>query len=421
MEASGKTKSAGTTIIPLHQIQNVLTERLEPRDEMGISDAVDLLLSQAVYHGSSDVHLEPWSDYLSLRYRLDGILQQVAVIPREFQPKVIARIKVLSDLVVYRKDVPQDGRMDRDKTSCGRPMRVSVVPTIRGEKMVIRILGATKDLYHLDMLGFPERIVASIREVVVRPQGTLLLTGPSSSGKTTTIYAALHEMLQLQKHTINIVTIEDPVEYAMDRISQIQVNPHVEFTFATALRSILRQDPEVIVVGEIRDLETAKMAIQAGLTGHLVISTIHSGTAAGVFTRLLDMGIEPFLVASSVTGVLAQRLIRLNCPDCTAPYDPDPLLLRYFGCESPRPRFFQGKGCPKCQSIGYRSRAGIGELLVADTAIAEQVLTRPTTAQLHETAVRQGMITLIEDGLEKARRGITTLEELFRVLPTLGS
>lgn len=414
------SKNAGAaTIVPLQQIQNTLTERLEPRDETGVSDAVDMLLSQAVYHGSSDVHLEPWSDYLSLRYRLDGILQQVAVIPREFQPKIIARIKVLADLVVYRKDVPQDGRMDREKTSCGRPMRVSVVPTIRGEKMVIRILGATRDLYHLDMLGFPDRIVEAIRNIVIRPHGTLLLTGPSSSGKTTTIYAALHEMLHLQKHTINVVTIEDPVEYAMDRISQIQVNPHADFTFATALRSILRQDPEVIMVGEIRDLETAKMAVQAGLTGHLVISTIHSGTASGVFTRLLDMGIEPFLVASSVTGVLAQRLVRLNCPDCTTPYEPEPLLLRYFGLESTPTRLYRGKGCPKCQGIGYRSRAGIGELLVADESIAEYVLERPTTAQLHEMAVSNGMIPLVEDGLEKARRGITTIEELFRVLPAL--
>jgi type II secretory ATPase GspE/PulE/Tfp pilus assembly ATPase PilB-like protein len=380
---------------------------------------VDILLSQAVYHGSSDVHIEPWSDYLSLRYRLDGILQQVAIIPQEYQAKIMARIKVISDLVVYRKDVPQDGRIDREKCSCGRPMRVSVVPTIRGEKMVVRILGAARDLYHLDMLGFPERITDNIRRLITRPYGSLLLTGPSSSGKTTTICAALHEMMRLLKSTINIVSIEDPVEYAMDRISQIQVNPHVEFTFATALRSILRQDPEVIVVGEIRDLETAKMAIQAGLTGHLVISTIHSGAAAGVFTRLLDMGIEPFLVASSITGALAQRLVRLNCPGCTEPYQPDPLLLKYFGLENYSGRLYHGKGCKDCQYIGYRSRAGIGEMLVADNEIDEFLLKRPTTSQLHSLAVSRGMIPLVEDGLEKAKRGITTIEELFRVLPAL--
>ncbi len=410
----------GIEILPLHDIQTDILDRMESRDETGVSDAVDTLLSQAVYHGSSDVHLEPWGDYLSLRYRLDGILQQIAVIPREFQPKIIARIKVLSDLVVYRKDVPQDGRIDRDKCSCARPMRVSTVPTIHGEKIVVRILGAAKDLYHLDMLGFPERIADSIRALITRPQGTLLLTGPSSSGKTTTIYAALHEMMQIQKNTINIVSIEDPVEYAMDRISQIQVNHHVEFTFATALRSILRQDPEVIVVGEIRDYETAKMAIQAGLTGHLVISTIHSGTAAGVFTRLIDMDIEPFLVASSITGVLAQRLVRLNCPDCTVSYKPDPLLLSYFGLKDKKQRFYHGKGCKNCQHIGYRSRAGIGEMLVMDNDIADFVLRRPTTSQLQDMAIDHGMVTLTEDGLEKAKRGITTIEELFRVLPSLG-
>ena len=202
-------QGGGIQIVPLHDIQTTMLERMESRDDTGVSDAVDIMLSQAVYHGSSDVHLEPWSDYLSLRYRLDGILQQIAVVPSEFQPKIIARIKVLSDLVVYRKDVPQDGRIDRDKCSCARPMRVSTIPTIHGEKIVVRVLGAAKDLYHLDMLGFPERIADNIRALVIRPQGTLLLTGPSSSGKTTTIYAALHEMMNLQKNTVNVVSIED--------------------------------------------------------------------------------------------------------------------------------------------------------------------------------------------------------------------
>ncbi|HOD96305.1 MAG TPA: GspE/PulE family protein [Candidatus Hydrogenedentes bacterium] len=412
--------SAGTsTILPLHEIQTAVVNRLESRDEMGVTDAVDTILSQAVYHGSSDIHLEPWTECVSLRYRLDGILQQIAIIPQEFQPKLIARIKVLADLVVYRKDVPQDGRIDRDKTSAGRPMRVSAVPTVRGEKIVIRILGSSRDLYQLDILGFPERIVHGVQRIITRPQGTLLLTGPSSSGKSTTIYAALHEILHLQKHTINIVSIEDPVEFAMDRIAQIQVNPHADLTFTTALRSILRQDPEVIVVGEIRDFETAKMAIQAGLTGHLVISTIHSGTAAGVFTRLIDMGIEPFLVASSITGVLAQRLIRLNCPDCTEEYTPDPLMMHYFGLTAESGPFYKGAGCKECQNIGYRSRAGIGEFLEVDNTLAEQLLRHPTTSQIHEIAVSKGMIPLAKDGLDKARLGITTIEELYRVLPEL--
>jgi len=403
--------------MPLAAIQERIIESLENNDDTGVADAVDLMISQGAYHTASDIHIEPWSDCLSLRYRIDGILQQIAVISQEFQPKVTARLKVLADLVVYRKDVPQDGRIDSEKASCGRPMRISTVPTIRGEKIVIRLLGDSPDLYQLDTLGFHKNITNSLRDIITRSQGTLLLTGPSSSGKTTTIYALLREMMKLQKNATNIVTIEDPVEYTIDKVAQIQVNPHVEFTFANALRSILRQDPEVIMVGEIRDVETAKMAVQAGLTGHFVISTIHSGTAAGVFTRLLDMGIEPFLVASSVSGVLAQRLLRLNCPDCAKPYTPDPILFRHFGQEEEKGEFFRGKGCKACQGIGYRGRASVGEFLQVNLEIAEYVLQRPTTAQLHRLAVSKGMKTLADDAMEKARKGITTIEELARVMP----
>lgn len=404
--------------LPLPKIQERLLDTLEKNDDTGVADAVDMMISQGAYHVASDIHLEPWADSLSLRYRIDGILQQIALIPREFQLKLVARVKVLADLIVYRKDVPQDGRIDLEKTSCGRPMRVSTVPTVKGEKIVIRLLGDTQELYRLDTLGFQPHVVQKLHEIILRTQGTLLLTGPSSSGKTTTIYAVLQEMMQLQKNTTNIVTIEDPVEYTMDRISQIQVNPHVDFTFANALRSILRQDPEVIMVGEIRDLETARMAIQSGLTGHFVISTIHSGTAAGVFTRLLDMGIEPFLVASSVSGVLAQRLVRLNCPDCTGAYKPDPITVAHFGLGEAKGPYYRGKGCDACQGIGYRGRASIGEMLLVGLEIAERVLQRPTTSQLHAVALAQGMESLAEDGLKKAQKGITTIEELVRVLPT---
>ncbi len=407
--------------IPLKAIGLRLLELLQADDETGVADAVDVALSQGAYHMASDIHLEPWTDSLSLRYRLDGILQQIAIIPKDFQPKIIARIKVLSELVVYRKDLPQDGRIDREKTTCARPMRVSTVPTIRGEKTVIRLLGESHDVYRLDALGFQPFVVDSLRELITRTQGTLMLTGPSSSGKTTTIYALLQEMMYLQQNTTNIVTIEDPVEYSIEKVSQIQVNPHVEFTFANALRSILRQDPEVIMVGEIRDAETARMAIQAGLTGHFVISTVHSGTACGVFTRLLDMGIEPFLVASSLTGVLAQRLIRLNCAQCTDVYSPDPILLQHFGLDLDDGPFYKGKGCDACQGIGYRGRASAGEFLTVTQAIAERVLERPTTAQIHQIALEQGMETLQEDALKKARKGTTTIEEMFRVLPFLTS
>lgn len=407
--------------VPLPRLQEKILEILDRPNDSGVADAVDLIISQGAYHGASDLHLEPWAEVLSIRYRLDGILQQVAAIPRAQVPKILARIKVLADLVVYRKDVPQDGRIDVEKTSCGRPMRVSSVPTVKGEKIVLRILGERRELYNLDTLGFQPQVMQALREVVLRAQGMLLLTGPSSSGKTTTIYALIAEMMRLQKNTINIVTIEDPVEYTMDRISQIQVNPHVEFTFANALRAILRQDPEVIMVGEIRDSETAQIATQAGLTGHFVISTIHSGTAAGVFTRLLDMGIEPFLVASAVSAVMAQRLVRLNCTQCLEPYEPGPVLLAHFNVKGKKPKFVRGKGCNNCQGIGYRGRASIGELLRVGPEIAEHVLHRPTTAQLHATAIKHGMETLAGDGLKKAVKGITTLDELLRVLPVAES
>lgn len=405
--------------IPLNQIQNELLALLDQTDETGVADAVDLLISQGAYHGCSDIHLEPWSDYFSLRYRIDGILHQCAFIPKEFQPKINARIKVLADLVVYRKDVPQDGRIDFEKTTCGRPLRVSTVPTIKGEKTVIRLLGDTVELYTLETLGFQPPVIATLQDVITRTSGALMLTGPSSSGKTTTIYALLRELMSLQKNTTNIVTIEDPVEYTMDRISQIQTNPHVDFTFATALRAILRQDPEVIMVGEIRDLETARMAIRAGLTGHFVISTIHSGTSAGVFTRLLDMGIEPFLVASSVTAVLAQRLVRLNCPDCLEAYTPDPGTRARFISGKKKLTFYRGGGCASCNDIGFRGRATIGELFTVDQEIAELILEEPTTSQLEEMAVTKGMETMAEDGLSKALKGITTLGELMRVLPSV--
>ncbi len=405
--------------IPLNQIQNELLALLDQTDETGVADAVDLLISQGAYHGCSDIHLEPWADYFSLRYRIDGILHQCAFIPKEFQPKINARIKVLADLVVYRKDVPQDGRIDFEKTTCGRPLRVSTVPTIKGEKTVIRLLGDTVELYTLETLGFQPPVIQTLQDVITRTSGALMLTGPSSSGKTTTIYALLRELMSLQKNTTNIVTIEDPVEYTMDRISQIQTNPHVDFTFATALRAILRQDPEVIMVGEIRDLETARMAIRAGLTGHFVISTIHSGTSAGVFTRLLDMGIEPFLVASSVTAVLAQRLVRLNCPDCLEVYTPDPGMRARFISDKKKRKFYQGSGCESCNGIGFRGRATIGELFTVDQEIAELILEEPTTSQLEEMAVTKGMETMAEDGLSKALKGITTLGELMRVLPSV--
>jgi len=411
--------SDGSGVVSLKEVGRELVEQLDSGDT-GVTDAVDTAIRRAVEHRASDLHFEPWDDCLSLRYRIDGMLHEVAELPREYQEKVTARVKILAKMVVYKKDMPQDGRIDADETRAGHAMRVSTFPTVYGEKTVIRILRSDHNLFELEALGFRPDVVAALRELVSRPQGTLLLTGPSSSGKTTTIYALLRELAASRESAPHIVTIEDPVEYRLGQIAQTQVNPHAGFTFATALRSLLRQDPEVIMVGEIRDAETARTAVQAGLTGHLVISTIHSGTAAGVFTRLLDMGIEPFLVASSVTGILAQRLVRVNCPECTAVYRPDTDLLERFGLDGEETRFMRGTGCDTCRGIGYRGRTAIGEMLMVNEEISELVLARSRTRRLDDAAVRNGMVTLTQDGIERVRSRRTTLEELRRVLPPPG-
>ncbi|MFO7973225.1 MAG: ATPase, T2SS/T4P/T4SS family [Candidatus Hydrogenedentota bacterium] len=400
----------------LGEIQPRLKELLETGDTRATL-AVDLALSQAVYHGASDVHFEPWTDSLALRFRIDGILHDIAHIPASHKPRITARIKVMAQMVVYQKDQPQDGRIPPEQTSSGYSMRVSTFPTINGEKIVIRILGTSKQLLEIEDLGFDESITETLRELIRRPQGVILLTGPSSSGKTTTIFALLREILRTQLTTTHIVTIEDPVEYRLDRVTQIQVNPRTGVTFQNALRSILRQDPEVIMVGEIRDVETARMAIQAGLTGHLVISTIHSGTACGVFARLLDMGIEPYLLASSITGVLAQRLARVNCPNCLETYTPTPDLITRFGKAPKKEPYKRGKGCSQCQNIGYRGRTALGELLLVNEDIANLILKHPTIGALQEAAAAHQMRTLFDVGLEAAHSGITTPEELARILP----
>ena len=405
-----------TGLITLAKIRDELVGRLGSGDT-GATQAVDIAIRQAVLHRASDLHFEPWNDCLSLRYRIDGILHEVARIPKAHQERIIARIKILARMVVYQKDAPQDGRIDADEIRGDKEMRVSTFPTVYGEKVVVRIFDSSRNVLALDFLGFRPEVVADLRDLIFRPQGTVLLTGPSSSGKTTTIYALLRELAASREPAPHIVTIEDPVECRLGKVSQTQINPHAGFTFESALRSLLRQDPEVIMVGEIRDAETARTAIQAGLTGHLVISTIHSGTAAGVFTRLLDMGIEPFLIASSVTGVLAQRLVRVNCSRCTAEYTPEASLLARYELDAEKTVFRRGTGCDGCQGIGYRGRTAIGELLIVNEEVADLVLARSRTRVLHDAVVRSGMVTLVEDGVEKAGLGVTALEELRRVLP----
>ncbi len=392
-------------------------DRLVARGQDAAGELVELLLREAVTKKASDLHIEPLGDALHARYRIDGVLRDGALIPCSLHERLVGRIKVLADLVAYRSDIPQEGRIGSGLGLNGVELRVSTFPTIHGEKITIRILDSSQVLMQLAELGFSPQALDPFRDTILRPGGTVLLTGPSSSGKTTTMYAALCEIHEKRSAEAHIVTVEDPVEFDLGFVSQTQIRPYGELTFPRALRSLLRHDPEVIMVGEIRDPETAQIVIQAGLTGHMVISTIHSGSAAGVFTRLIEMGIEPFLVASSVSAVLAQRLVRLTCSGCRKEDGHDPQLWQHFGFEKPpawRPA--RGEGCAKCDATGYLGRTAMMELLLVRGAVREAVLKRSTTGAIEEAARAGGMKTLLEDGLEKVRQGMTTMEELARIL-----
>jgi type II secretory ATPase GspE/PulE/Tfp pilus assembly ATPase PilB-like protein len=411
-------RPGGEEVQPLsfQAINAICNAELNAGGESSAGNAFDLIVRHAVLHRASDVHFEPWEQSFAIRFRIDGILHDVAQLPRVHQARIVARLKVLSNIITYQAGMPQDGRIDSAATSCRRPLRVSTFPTINGERVIIRVLDSREHEFDLDELGFGVSIVNVLRKIIGRPQGTLLLTGPSSSGKTTTIYALLRELLAKRSPSPHVVTIEDPVEYRLDRVAQTELSPNAGLTFEAALRSLLRQDPEVIVVGEIRDADTARAAIQAGLTGHLVISTIHSGSAAGVFTRLLDMGVEPYLVASSVTGVLAQRLVRVNCPNCSIPYVTENEACTELGLIDDACTFRRGRGCGLCQQIGYTGRTALGELLVMNEEIEERVLERARTSVLHAAALRNGMTPLAAAARERVCEGVTTLEEVRRVV-----
>lgn len=392
---------------------------MKKKSDEGAVRLVERIIGRAVASGATDIHLNPTHSGLVVRFRHDGILRDVELLDATVKESVVARIKVLSNLIVYKRNVPQDGRIVKDVglSADNVELRVTTFPTIHGEKVAIRIFDCNRVLLTLENLGFSEKVSGALIRLLDNPQGTILLTGPSSSGKTTTIYAALRWFRKNKGQTSNIVTVEDPVEFDLKDVSQTQIEPVLGMTFAAALRSILRQDPEVIMIGEIRDRETAQIAVEAGLTGHLVISTIHCGTAAGVFTRLLEMGIEPFLVASSVTGVLSQRLVRVVCPECAEKYVPPEHLRKEFGVNPTETEGFRrGRGCARCNGAGYSGRTAIGELLLASERIGDMVLKRARTSDLTREAERQGMETLEKDGLRKAREGKTTLEELYRVL-----
>jgi type IV pilus assembly protein PilB len=378
---------------------------------------VNTMISQALKEGSSDIHIEPEADGLRIRYRRDGILRDVMTAPRNLQSGVASRIKIMADLDIAEKRVPQDGRIQMRVGSREIDIRLSTLPTLFGEKIVMRLLDKSSLLLSLTDLGFSDDTFQRFEKMIHRPYGLVLVTGPTGSGKTTTLYSALKQLSSVEK---NIVTIEDPVEYQIKQINQVPVNAKVGVTFATGLRSILRQDPDIVMVGEIRDRETATIAIQAALTGHLVLSTLHTNDAAGAIARLVDMGVEPFLVASSLLGVIAQRLVRKVCSRCKKEYPATPGLLAELGLThltngNREIQFVKGEGCADCRGTGYAGRVGIYELLPSDDTIRQLIVTRAPSGEIRKKASEFKFKSLRVEGLFKAIQGITSIEEVLRV------
>ena len=387
---------------------------LDATDEAPIIRLVNSVLFQAVRQRASDIHFESFERGLVVRYRIDGVLYPILTPPKHLQSSIIARLKIMAGLNIAEKRLPQDGRFAIRTAGKDVDLRVSVLPTSHGERVVLRLLEKENRLLNLSEMGFSPDHLRTIQQLIQLTHGILLVTGPTGSGKTTTLYAALSEINAPDK---NIITVEDPVEYQLLGIGQMQVNPKINLTFAAGLRSILRQDPDVIMIGEIRDRETAEIAIHASLTGHLVFSTLHTNDAASAATRLIDMGIEPFLVASSVVAVLAQRLIRKVCPDCKKAYQPDDEELIRLGVVPGRnrPTFYRGTGCPACSQTGYRGRTGIHELLVMDDEIRRLIGGKADSTSIKQTAIAKGMVMLKEVAVEKIFAGVTTTEEVMRM------
>lgn len=387
---------------------------LEATDDAPIIRLVNSLLSQAIRERASDIHIEPFEKDVVARFRIDGILYNILTIKKRFQASIASRIKIMSGLNIAEKRLPQDGGMRIKIAGKDVDIRVSIVPTAFGERIVLRLLYRESALLPLEEIGLSGDILEKFKDLITRPHGIILVTGPTGSGKTTTLYAALSKINSPDK---NIITIEDPIEYQIKGIGQIQVNPKINLTFAAGLRSVLRQDPDVILVGEIRDSETAEIAIQAALTGHLVFSTLHTNDAAGAITRLLDMKIEPFLISSSVMAILAQRLVRVLCKECREPYQLTALEMNELeiSSEVSGRTVFRAKGCGACFNTGYLGRTAIYEMLVMDDDIRRLVMKNADAATIKSAAMDKGMRTLRQDGADKVLSGITAVEEVVRV------
>jgi len=376
---------------------------------------VDLIIKNAIKRGASDVHIEAQENHVRVRNRIDGVLQETIKLPKWTQPIIISRIKVLGGMNIAERRLPQDGRIKVRSRSFSADLRVSTLPTFYGEKAVIRILNKEEAFLSLDLLGFDKKNLAVLRNFAEQPQGMILITGPTGSGKTSTLYGCMQE---IQSEEVNIVTVEDPVEYELNGINQVQINEKVGLTFPYILRSILRQDPNVIMVGEIRDEETAELALQASLTGHLVLSTLHTSDAPTAITRLIEIGMRPFLIASALIGVVAQRLVRVICPDCREEYVPNPeLLARLSMRQEELPfKFYHGTGCSRCDNTGFKGRTAIEEVMIMGHKMRELIQSKATADTLREAAMATGMTTLGISGLRKIRMGVTTIEEVLRAV-----
>ncbi len=384
-----------------------------------VAPFIDLLLVQAILHGASDVHIDPIANQLLVRYRIDGALTDICELPISMRERLIGRLKVVGGMITYRSDVPQEGRSTAAIDDRDIDARISVLPTIHGEKATIRLFDPTRAVMPLAELGMDDEALQLFTDVILRPQGTVLLTGPAGAGKTTTLYSALAHIHGQRRSLSAITTIEDPVEHDLGIVTQTETDERNGLTFAAGLRTILRQDPEVIMIGEIRDAETGGIAIQAGLTGHLILSTVHARSAAGVFARLIDIGVEPFLVASSVTAVVAQRLVRKICPACAGPVQFDPALLESAGVKAEDAAGWSlkaGGGCSACGQSGYSGRTGVFQVLAVDAPLRALVMQGLPAAELQQELGRLGASSLREAALAKVKAGVTTIDEVLRVL-----
>ena len=400
--------------VVIGEFQNT-ADLLDDTSDAPIIKLVNHIISQSIKARASDIHIESYQDSFKVRYRVDGILYDLLTPPKGIEASLISRIKVMAKMNIAEKRLPQDGRIDVKIGNQEIDIRVSTIPTSFGERVVLRLLNKSSSLLALPELGLSSERLAFFQRLVANPNGIVLVTGPTGSGKTTTLYAIL---TSVNKPDINIITIEDPVEYQLKGISQIQVNRKIDLTFAKGLRSIVRQDPDIILVGEIRDRETAEIAVQSALTGHLVFSTLHTNDSASAITRLVDIGVEPFLISSSVLGVVAQRLIRVLCDRCKEAYTPDSFAIESLGITSDQAdtgTFFRAKGCPECFNTGYKGRIGIFEIMVMDNNLKSLILKTYDANRIKEAALKAKMVTLRNDGIDKVLAGKTTIEEIIRV------